>query len=164
MGRLKAYPPAKSLELLSANLAWANRAGKIEMRHMLKLDRTKKDTIRAVREKKLLLELYTKEVGMGRKFLESEVGKVALEAASTKAVSKVKGFEEFEELVLDRAEEIYEQTVQDCRKILHGTGRVSDEGLLPLDPWLPFHFTQDWGMVNAEDADSKATGEDSPQA
>ncbi|PIN09718.1 hypothetical protein CDL12_17696 [Handroanthus impetiginosus] len=171
MGRLKAYPPDDALEMLSADLARAmniaayltqeaGRAGEMEKRHALELERAKEEALRAVQEKEQLLERYTREVKTGKKFMESEAGRAALE----EAVNKFKGSEEFEELVLDRADGIYEQTVQDCRRILQGTGRVAEEDLLLLDPELPFTFARDGGMVGAEDAEDGADGDDPSQA
>ncbi|PIN10968.1 hypothetical protein CDL12_16436 [Handroanthus impetiginosus] len=171
MGRLKAYPPDDALEMLSADLARtmniaahltqeAKRAGEMEKRHALELEKAKEGAVKACREKEQLLERYTREVRTGKKFMESDAGRAAFE----EAISKFKGSEEFEELVLDRADWIYEQTVQDCRKILRGTGRVSEEDLLLLDPGLPLNFTRDCGIVGVGDAEDGADGDDPPQA
>ncbi|PIN00295.1 hypothetical protein CDL12_27200 [Handroanthus impetiginosus] len=154
MGRLKAYPPDDALEMLSADLA------RMEKRQTLELEKAKEEALKAVREKEQLLERYTREVKTGKKFMESEAGRAALE----EAVARFKCSEELEELVLDRADGLYEQTVQDCRQILQGTGRVSDEDLLLLDPELPLNFTRDGRMVGAGDAEDGADGDAPPQA
>ncbi|PIN08124.1 hypothetical protein CDL12_19303 [Handroanthus impetiginosus] len=169
MGRLKAYPLDDALEMLSTDLALtmniaayltqeANCAGEMEKRHALELEKVKEEALRVVREKEQLLERYTREMKTGKKFMESETGKAAFE----EAVNKFKDSKEFEELVLDRADGIYEQTVQDCRKILQGTGRVSKEDLLLLDPGLPLNFTRDGRIVGAGDAEDGADRDDLP--
>ncbi|PIN21791.1 hypothetical protein CDL12_05510 [Handroanthus impetiginosus] len=141
LGRLNAYPPDDALEMLSADLA------RMEKRHALELEKAKEEALRSAQEKEQLLERYTRDVKMGKKFMESEAGRAALE----EAVNKFKGSEEFEELVLDRAEGIYEQTVQDCHKILQGTGTR-----------LPLNFARDGRMVGARDAEDGVDGHDPP--
>ncbi|PIN27071.1 hypothetical protein CDL12_00169 [Handroanthus impetiginosus] len=136
----------------------------MEKRHLLELEKAKEDAFRAVREKELLLERYTREVKTGKKFMESEAGRAALKAAGVEAVAKFKGSEESKDLVLDRAEGIYEQTVQDCHKKLHGTGRVSGEDFLLLDLGLSLNFARDGRMVDVGDADDEIDGDNPPQA
>ncbi|PIN25240.1 hypothetical protein CDL12_02016 [Handroanthus impetiginosus] len=154
MGRLKAYPPDDALELLFVDLA------RMEKRQALELEKAKEEALRAVQEKEQLLKRYTREVKTGKKFMDSKEGRAALE----EAVNKFKGSEEFEELVLDRADGIYEKTMQDWHRILQGTGRVSEEDLLLLDPGLPLNFTRDGRMVGAGDAEDGVDGDDLPQA
>ncbi|PIN16363.1 hypothetical protein CDL12_10976 [Handroanthus impetiginosus] len=125
MGRLKIINIAAYLT------EEANRAGEMEKRHALELEKAKEEALRAALEE---------------------------------AVNKFKGSKEFEGLVLDRAERIYEQTVQDCRKILQGTGRVSEEDLLLLDPGLPLNFARDGRMVGTGDAEDGADGDNPPKA
>ncbi|PIN19364.1 hypothetical protein CDL12_07957 [Handroanthus impetiginosus] len=164
MDKLELYPPDDLLDMLSTNLARmmslaacltqkANRASEVEKRYSSKLDKAKEDALRAVQEKEQLLE----------KFLESEAGKAALEAPSTETIVLFKSSGEFEELVLDHAEGIYEQMVQDCGRILHETRRISDNDLLLLDTELPFDLARDDVELGVGDSDDKVKREAPPQ-
>ncbi|PIN19722.1 hypothetical protein CDL12_07595 [Handroanthus impetiginosus] len=186
MERLEPYPLDEVLEMLSVDLAGflgpnsstlstddeshayltqkANYTSKAKKRHSSQFEKAKANASRVVREKDQLLERYTCEVRIGRKFLESKAGKTALEAAGAEAITKFKDFDKFEELVIDRAKGIYEHIVQDYCKLLHGTWRVSEEDLLLLCQGLPLNFTHDGAVISAGDSDDEAKGEVLPQA
>ncbi|PIN04686.1 hypothetical protein CDL12_22777 [Handroanthus impetiginosus] len=67
---------------------------------------------------------YTQEVNFGKKFLKSAAGKAALEAAREEGAKEFQESDMFDSAVMNQASKIYEETVQDCRRILRETGLI----------------------------------------
>ncbi|PIN13260.1 hypothetical protein CDL12_14117 [Handroanthus impetiginosus] len=110
LGRLKDYPPDHLLELGAKDLA----------------------------SRDFLKEKYAHEVRFGKRFLESASSKNWAKNLRADAIQQFKESHKFKN-VLNEAANIYEQTVQDCRQILHGMGQITVEDLVLMDPKLPMN-------------------------
>ncbi|PIN09836.1 hypothetical protein CDL12_17578 [Handroanthus impetiginosus] len=170
LGRLKDYTADHLVELGAGDLARSfnvmvhlgeelKRSREVEKKCFEENGKLKGELTQVTVERNFLNEKYSREVKFGRKFLESVAGQNWMENTKADAVQAFKESEEFKNAVMNEAADIYEQTVYDCRRILHGTGRVGVEDLVLLDPKLPVNFNDRGELVcpdNMEDEDDDA--------
>ncbi|PIN00061.1 hypothetical protein CDL12_27436 [Handroanthus impetiginosus] len=93
------------------------------------------------------------DVKQRRRPLKSTARKNQTENPRADVVSRFKDSDKFKNAVMDAAADIYEQTVQECRRILWETGRIAEEDLLLMDPNLPMNFNAQGAIEGPNDVD-----------
>ncbi|KAK4397295.1 hypothetical protein Sango_1566100 [Sesamum angolense] len=83
-----------------------------------------------------LKDHYNREVTSGQSFLKSETGKIYLECIWNYFKEKYEDSEEFEGVVVARANDIYDQAIRQCRTKLSESGRFTGEDFTFLDPFV----------------------------
>ncbi|PIM97161.1 hypothetical protein CDL12_30371 [Handroanthus impetiginosus] len=98
-------------------------------------------------------EKYNRDDKHRRRPLESAPRKNQMENPRADVVSRFKDSDKFKNAMMDAAADIYEQTLQECRRILRETGRIAEEDLLLMDPNLPTNFNAQGVIEGAADVE-----------
>ncbi|KAL0404172.1 UNVERIFIED_CONTAM: hypothetical protein Sradi_2058000 [Sesamum radiatum] len=83
---------------------------------------------------KQLRDSFNREVASGSKFFKSESGKIYLECVKADFKEDFEKSAEFEMVALAKAEDVYDQTIRECRATLSSSGQFPREDFMFLDP------------------------------
>ncbi|PIM98571.1 hypothetical protein CDL12_28946 [Handroanthus impetiginosus] len=165
LGRLRDFTPDQLLELGAGNLARSfnvmvhmgdelKRSKEVEKRCFDEKGKSKEASAQMTSNEK-----YNPNVKQGKRSLESATRKNLTENPRAGAASRFEDSDKFKNTTMDAAAGIYEQMVQECRRILQETGHITDEGLSSRDPSRPMNSNAQGTIGGTDDVEHNMEGD-----